>query len=79
MLKCFKILIRALTSPLHDLPGPPSDSVLLGNLRAMMREEHAEVHEQWVQEYGHTIGIPALFGVRFGDSLSLPFPDIQHL
>ncbi|ESK85957.1 cytochrome p450 [Moniliophthora roreri MCA 2997] len=49
-------------SPLKDLPGPPSDSMIWGNLQQIFKAENSVLHEQWVEEYGPTIRYRAFFG-----------------
>ncbi|ESK86852.1 cytochrome p450 [Moniliophthora roreri MCA 2997] len=61
------LLVRRLweelvTSPLKDLPGPPSDSIVWGNLKQIFKAENSVLHEKWVEEYGPTIRYKAFFG-----------------
>ncbi|KAF9036827.1 cytochrome P450 [Panaeolus papilionaceus] len=52
------------TSPLRGLPGPPSPSLLWGNMREIYEAENSVLHEKWVEEYGTTITYKSFFGMR---------------
>ncbi|PPQ72757.1 hypothetical protein CVT24_012797 [Panaeolus cyanescens] len=52
------------TSPLRGLPGPPSPSLLWGNMKQIFEAENSVLHEQWVAEYGTTITYKAFFGMH---------------
>ena len=53
-----------LTTPLRDLPGPPSASLIWGNLKLLADEEGLNVQEQWATQYGPTIAFKSFLGVR---------------
>ncbi|CAI2181749.1 3699_t:CDS:2, partial [Funneliformis geosporum] len=40
------------TSPLRNIPGPPSDSFLYGNFKRFFVEEAGEPYLRWAKEYG---------------------------
>ncbi|KAK7031142.1 hypothetical protein VNI00_013750 [Paramarasmius palmivorus] len=52
------------TSPLLDLPGPPSESLIWGNMQQIFKGENSVWHEQWVEEYGTTIRYKGLLGTN---------------
>lgn len=47
---------------LVDLPGPPPESFLLGNLRQLMREQVGKYDVKWQERYGMVATIAAPFG-----------------
>ncbi|KAH9885221.1 cytochrome P450 [Cubamyces lactineus] len=47
--------IRAYTTPLRELPGPPSDHWFFGNLKAVQEEDNSVPQERWVAQYGQNI------------------------
>ncbi|KAI0298376.1 cytochrome P450 [Multifurca ochricompacta] len=49
-------------SPLDDLPGPPAESFLLGNLRQLMREQAGSFDRKWQNAYGTVARIKAPCG-----------------
>ena len=51
------------TTPLKDLPGPPSASLLWGNLRILADEEDLSVQGQWAAQYGSVISFKGFLGV----------------
>lgn len=56
-------LYRIYTSPLLQLPGPPTDSLIFGNFRAIVKVENSVLQEKWLAEYGDVIGYAGMFGV----------------
>jgi hypothetical protein len=48
------LLVRQYLSPLARLPGPPSPSILLGNLAAMDDQENSNILFSWINTYGST-------------------------
>ncbi|KDR80817.1 hypothetical protein GALMADRAFT_241271 [Galerina marginata CBS 339.88] len=62
--KFFDFIYVQWTSPLNDLPGPPSTSLFYGNLKEIMEAENSVLHEQWVEEYGPVIKYKGLFGLN---------------
>ncbi|KAH9975382.1 cytochrome P450 [Lactifluus volemus] len=64
-------------NPLADLPGPPPESFLLGNLRQLMREQVGVFDVKWQDTYGMVARIKAPFGK---DRLWISDPKaIQHI
>ncbi|KAF5386913.1 hypothetical protein D9615_002005 [Tricholomella constricta] len=59
-----KLIYGEITSPLRDLPGPNSASLIYGNLGEIWEAENSVLHEKWVKEYGPTIQYTGLFGMR---------------
>ncbi|KAF8061716.1 cytochrome P450 [Lyophyllum atratum] len=59
-----KLIYEEMTSPLRDLPGPKSASLIYGNFKQIWDAENSVLHEKWVQEYGSTIQYSGLFGMR---------------
>ncbi|TFY63922.1 hypothetical protein EVJ58_g2971 [Rhodofomes roseus] len=54
--KVVKILvISPLRSTLRDLPGPPSPSLVFGNLADIQKANDPALHESWVEAYGPTL------------------------
>lgn len=49
-----KLLVRQRLSPLRSLPGPPSPSIFLGNLREMHDQENNGLVQRWTNLYGST-------------------------
>ncbi|TCD59981.1 hypothetical protein EIP91_010949 [Steccherinum ochraceum] len=49
-----RLLIRQRLSPLRTLPGPPSPSIFLGNLREMHDQENNGLVQRWSDLYGST-------------------------
>ncbi|CAE7228755.1 unnamed protein product [Rhizoctonia solani] len=47
--------IRKLFSPLRELPGPPNESFIFGNLKRIFASPNSIIHESWLEEYGSTI------------------------
>lgn len=56
---------RATTTPLRHVPGPPSPSLLWGNLKIIQAAENSVPQEQWAAQYGPTIAYRGIFGVRY--------------
>ncbi|KAF5318106.1 hypothetical protein D9619_012269 [Psilocybe cf. subviscida] len=51
------------TSPLRELPGPPSSSIIYGNMKEIWHAENSVLHEKWVEEYGSTITYKSILGL----------------
>ncbi|KAH9886197.1 cytochrome P450 [Cubamyces lactineus] len=45
-------LLRACTTPLKDLPGPPSEHWFFGNLKTIQQEDNSVPQERWAAESG---------------------------
>lgn len=52
-------------SPLRLVPGPRSQSLLMGNLRAIIDADPCELHAKWAQEYGPVIKYKGFVNVSF--------------
>ena len=62
--KFHPIIIRQFTSPLRNLPGPPNDSWLKGNGKAIQEEDNSVPQERWAAEAGsHTITYKGVLSV----------------
>ena len=48
------LVLRQARSPLRHLPGPPSPSFFMGNLREMHDQENNGLVARWTAEYGST-------------------------
>ncbi|PKY44217.1 cytochrome P450, partial [Rhizophagus irregularis] len=48
-------------SPLRKFPGPPSESLLYGNLKTLMTEESGVPQLRWIKKYGNVIKYHGLF------------------
>ncbi|KAI0364506.1 cytochrome P450 [Pilatotrama ljubarskyi] len=53
--KARTFILGPFTSPLLRLPGPPSPSWFLGNLKQVRESENDSIHDQWVEEYGSVV------------------------
>ncbi|KAF8955546.1 cytochrome P450 [Flammula alnicola] len=51
-----------LTSPLRDLRGPPSKSIIYGNYKEIWDSDMSLVQEKWLEEYGPTIKYRGILG-----------------
>ncbi|CAA7260921.1 unnamed protein product [Cyclocybe aegerita] len=60
--KLLNFVYDELTSPLRDLPGPPSKSFLYGNFKEIREGEIGRKQEEWAQKYGNTIMLRGIFG-----------------
>ncbi|KAK4702381.1 hypothetical protein P7C70_g3843, partial [Phenoliferia sp. Uapishka_3] len=47
-----RLFIRPLLSPLRDIPGPPSASIVYGNLQRIIAEQPGTAHREWSEKYG---------------------------
>ncbi|EIW53608.1 cytochrome P450 [Trametes versicolor FP-101664 SS1] len=61
--KIWPMLSRAYTSPLRNLPGPPSPSWIYGNIKAIQDEDNSVPQERWAAEYGPVISYKGFFGL----------------
>ncbi|KAL8281069.1 hypothetical protein RQP46_006427 [Phenoliferia psychrophenolica] len=48
----YKLVLGPHFSPLRDIPGPPSASLLYGNLERIILEEPGVPHREWQRKYG---------------------------
>ncbi|VDC04361.1 unnamed protein product [Peniophora sp. CBMAI 1063] len=42
-------------SPLRNVPGPPSDAIFMGSLRAIIAADPCELHVKWAKQYGPVV------------------------
>ncbi|ORX39248.1 cytochrome P450 [Kockovaella imperatae] len=49
------------TLSFRNVPGPPSDNWLFGNLRAIIKAGPMELHREWAKEYGPTYRYRIIF------------------
>ena len=61
--KVLRLQYRYRTSPLNDLPGPPSDSLILGNLGQIRDADPGAMHVEWTEKYGSCMQYKGFFGV----------------
>ncbi|KII91512.1 hypothetical protein PLICRDRAFT_135746 [Plicaturopsis crispa FD-325 SS-3] len=65
--KLAELVYKNISSPLQNLPGPPSSSWVYGNFREILQADPSVVHEKWVEQYGQTFkyaglgNVPRLF------------------
>lgn len=59
-----RVFILNLTSPLRHFPGPPSPSILFGNLWQIFHAPPGAMQMKWSEEYGDTFKYKVLLGVR---------------
>ncbi|TBU23441.1 cytochrome P450 [Dichomitus squalens] len=55
--------IRPFTSKIRNLPGPPSPSLIWGNMKEIMDEDNSVPQERWADQYGHTIMYGGFLGM----------------
>ncbi|KAJ7651324.1 cytochrome P450 [Roridomyces roridus] len=60
LLRFAQSVYNSLTSPLRDMPGPPSPSFVLGNFKAMA--EDSSLTSQWRDQFGRNFRFRSLFG-----------------
>ncbi|KAI0329989.1 cytochrome P450 [Cubamyces sp. BRFM 1775] len=48
-------LVRAYTTALKNLPGPPSDHWFFGNLKTIQEEDNSVPQERWTAQYGQNL------------------------
>ena len=54
--RLYPVILRQFTSPLKNIPGPPSPSWFRGNSKAIEVEDNSVPQERWACEYNsHTI------------------------
>ncbi|KAL1743130.1 cytochrome P450 [Schizophyllum fasciatum] len=53
-----------LRSPLDDIPGPPSKSLVFGNFRQLFSPDAWAFHEQLARDYGSVVRTTGLFGEK---------------
>ena len=58
------LLVRQAISPLRRLPGPPSPSFFMGNLREMHDQENTNLLARWEEVYGSTFVYHGFIGGR---------------
>lgn len=58
------LLLRQAISPLRKLPGPPSPSFFMGNLREMHDQENNDLVARWEAAYGSTFVYHGFVGGR---------------
>ena len=59
-----KYQIRNAKSPLRQLPGPPSQSWLYGNLKYILESGQSAAWDEWMATYGKTFRYPSTFNVN---------------
>ncbi|KAF8968276.1 cytochrome P450 [Flammula alnicola] len=59
-----KFIYDQRTSPLRVLPGPPSPSLIFGNMKEIGEAENSVLHEKWVEQYGSTIKYKSFVGLN---------------
>ncbi|KAF8065386.1 cytochrome P450 [Lyophyllum atratum] len=62
--RVLKVVYAEVTSPLRDLPGPQSPSWIYGNMAEMWEAENSVLPEKWAGEYGSTMQVATLLGMR---------------
>ena len=61
--KLRNMLLAPFRSSLLALPGPPSESWLLGNLNQIFKSEDEMACDEWVNKYGPTLMYREFFNV----------------
>jgi len=56
--------IHNLRSPLRNLPGPPSQSLLHGNTKEIFEKGYTVAWDEWMSTYGKTFRFSGIFDVR---------------
>ena len=62
--KLYRFLAVVYGSPLRVLPGPPSPSLVYGNLKQMFSTEGTTLPDEWFQQYGKCYVDHEFFMVR---------------
>ncbi|GAA6004161.1 cytochrome P450 [Rhodotorula paludigena] len=57
-------LVRPHFSSLRDVPGPPRDHLLWGNVARILQEEPAVAHKEWQEKYGSVARYHGFFGAQ---------------
>ena len=55
---------QAWTSPMHILPGPQRESLMLGSFVSAHEADGHRLLESWIEKYGRAIRYYSVFGVR---------------
>ncbi|KAF7356483.1 hypothetical protein MVEN_00981400 [Mycena venus] len=71
-----KAVHSQLTSPLRNLPGPPTAHWFYGNTQELVKDQFSGLIEHWVQQYGHTFRIHRILGKY--DLLTIDTKAIHH-
>lgn len=61
--RCVAAYLKALNSPLRDLAGPPSLTILRGSFKDTSEGDGYRTLEQWAKEYGNTFVFRSLLSV----------------
>ncbi|KAM0747058.1 putative cytochrome P450, partial [Meredithblackwellia eburnea MCA 4105] len=70
-------------NPLYDVPGPPNESILFGNLKKIFKAEPGAAHKEWSRKYGEggVVRYQAMFGEHrlfFTDPVALNHVLLTH-
>ncbi|KAG9120093.1 hypothetical protein FRC07_004564, partial [Ceratobasidium sp. 392] len=57
-------VVNSWRSPLRHLPGPKSDSLVLGNLLTLLRGTNTYLWEEWFEKYGKSMRYWGFFGSK---------------
>ncbi|KAF8597174.1 cytochrome P450 [Ceratobasidium sp. AG-I] len=55
-------LVQSRRSPLRHLPGPPNGNLFVGHLLKVNKEETANIHERWFDNYGKMLQFRGFLG-----------------
>ena len=69
----YHLFIAPFFSPLRNVPGPPRQSWLLGNILLSRKLTPAVARRMWMKEYGPIFTTWSYFGVR------VPLPRVWYL
>lgn len=56
------LLYSAYFSPLRHVPGPPTETLLYGNLPSILREPPGLLHTEWSDKYGGVVKYTGMLG-----------------
>ena len=74
----FRPLLSRFLSPLRHLPGPPSVSLVWGNVK-QIEENTTTLHSRWIAQYGKVFKFHAEFGVSIRPMASTESTDLPSV
>jgi hypothetical protein len=58
-----RLIVTELNSPIRQLPGPKSNSLVFGNFKQLWAPNNIVLWESWVSEFGRTFRFNGFFGI----------------
>lgn len=59
----YRLFLAPRFGSLHDIPGPPSSSIIYGNLDRLIKEEPGVSERAWAEQYGGAIRFQSVLAV----------------